>query len=307
MREIEAQVKDIPDYLQFLDSMSWEKIKPEHAILVGAGDSLACTNFIERLTSFSAKSLDPYDLLQNYSIATGKIVYFISVSGRTRSNVEAAKRIKKLAKTTIAVTVNPESPIAKICSGVLPLRFSKDPGLTPGTNSFTASLMACSRIFGMSPRDSNLEETINHAKEWASRRSEISGMIHFVSSGCFYPIGMYGAAKVFEFAGEKADYQLTEEFSHMNLFSMTDDDSVIIIKSDESDSTAGKLNEELVNQGYDSQILDFKSGNNPLEHAISCAIHLQYLALNLAKSKGLKQPAFLQNDRLLGISNKMIY
>ena len=75
-------------------------------------------------------------------------------------------------------------------------------------------------------------------------------MIHFVSTGCLYPIAMYGAAKVFEFTGDRADYQLTEEFSHMNLFSMSDDDCVILMKSDENDLTAGKLNQELGQSGF---------------------------------------------------------
>jgi len=308
VHEIEAQVRDIPDYARFLDSIDWEKTEPKDVIFVGAGDSLACANFAERLSGYRARSLDPYDLSQNNEIARGKIVYLVSVSGKTRANIEAATIIKELAKKTVAITANPESQMAKICSEVLPLRFSKEPGLTPGTNSFTASLLACSRVFGITPTGIDLAEVIEHAKQWGSKGSKIAGMIHFVSSGCLYPIGMYGAAKIFEFIGEKADYQLTEELSHLNLFSMSDDDSVIIIKSSENDSRANKLDEELVNQGYDSQTLEFdKSGLNVLARAISCSIHLQCLALNVAKSKGLKQPAFLRNDRLLGISNKMIY
>ena len=58
----------------------------------------------------------------------------------------------------------------------------------------------------------------------------------------FILLGCTARPKCSSLLATKADYQLTEEFSHMNLFSMTDDDSVIIIKSDESDSTAGKLN-----------------------------------------------------------------
>jgi fructoselysine-6-P-deglycase FrlB-like protein len=305
-QEIEAQVKDVPNYVEFLDSLSWEKIEPEDAILVGAGDSLACANFVERLTGFEARSIDPYDLLRNSGMASGKFVYFVSISGKTKSNIEAAEAVKKLAKKTVAVTSNPESQLAKTCTELLPLKFSKEPGLTPGTNSFTTSLVACSRVFGVYP-NFNLGEVIRRAKQWA-KRSKIAGMVHFVSSGSLYPIAMYAAAKVFEFTGDRADYQLTEEFSHMNLFSMSDDDCVIIIKSDESDLAADKLNQELVNQGFDSQILNFdESDGNMLERAISCSIHLQYLALNFAINKGLKQPAFLQNERLLGISNRMIY
>src|SRR5579862_4431405 len=112
---MEAQARDIPEYLRFLNSRSWERALPEETIFVGAGDSLACAIFAERLTGFLARSIDPYDLLKNPEIAKGKTVYFISVSGKTKTNVEAAIRTRNLSSKNVAITTNPESPLAKEC------------------------------------------------------------------------------------------------------------------------------------------------------------------------------------------------
>ncbi len=308
IQEIEAQLEDLPSYASYLNSISIEKTDPAEALFVGAGDSLACARYIERLMNFKPRSMDPYDLFKAPEISRGKVVHFISVSGRTKSNIEAASSVKGVARDTVAITANPESPLAKICSRILELKFSKASGLTPGTNSFTASLLACYRLFHKLPDVFNLGAFSRHAKDWGESHSENAETVHFLSSGELFPIAMYGAAKVFEFVGGKADYQLTEEFSHLNLFSMNEKDLVVILNDGTKDSTEVKLSEELNRGGFCAQLLSLDEGTSTqLEMAISGAIHMQYFALNMALRKGVNQPAFLENQKLLQLSNRMIY
>jgi fructoselysine-6-P-deglycase FrlB-like protein len=308
LQEIEAQLEDLPDYARYLRASGFGEGDPEKSIIVGAGDSLACAQFIERLLDFGPRSIDPYDLYLNPAISKGKSVYFLSASGRTKSNVESAKAVSGIASDTIAITANLESPLARICSRVLPLKFTKSPGLTPGTTSFTSSLLACYHLFsGKVPQLSKLNKFFAKAKQWTESQSENAETVHIVASDYLYPIAMYGTAKVFEFAGSKSDYQLTEEFSHVNLFSMKEGDLVVIL-SNGKDETAAKLSEELNKRGYCAQLLDLDEGNStPLEIAICASIHMQYFALGMAQRSGLGKPAFLTNQNLLEISNRMIY
>jgi len=306
--EIEAQNTDIPSYISDLNSQVFDEVSQENSVFVGAGDSLCSAMWIERLHNFKPRALDPNDLFRNPVVSQGKVTHFISVSGRTKSNIEAATAVGGIARRKIALTASPQSLLAKCCSKTIQLKFEKSSGLTPGTNSFTASLLACYRIFAKIPEQINLGQMFSHAKKWAQSQSENAVAVHFVASGHLFPIAMYGAAKVFEFTGCKADYQITEEFSHMNLFSLDKRDLILILRGEQNDSNALKLADELQDAGYYAQVLNLtEHASQPLHIAISGAIHMQHFALNMALRMGLAQPAFLENEKLLGISNKMIY
>lgn len=307
IREIEAQERDIPEYISYIKSLHLENLNPREAIFSGAGDSLACSKFVERLMNFEPRAYDPYDVILNSRVAQDKKVYFISVSGRTKANIQAAKLIKRHAKETFAVTANPKSELAKTCSNTIELRFTKVPGLTPGTNSFTISLLACSMLFKNPPKI-DVKLMVERAREWAKSVQVSKGTIHFIGSGSFYALAMYGAAKIYEFAGAASDYQLTEEFSHMNLFATRKQDTVMILSYGKEDEKANTLCTSLTKAGIKSMLLPtLGDSEHVLQRAIFQTICLQYLALKVARNRGVKQPAFLHNKTLLEISDKMIY
>ncbi len=305
--EIEAQQKDLPKYAEYLNSLSLDPIEPAEAILVGAGDSLACAQFVERWKRFQSRSFDPYELSQNPEVAREKKVYFISASGRTKSNIEAAESVRMFASETTAITANPVSPLSKVCSSTLPLKFTKLSGVTPGTNSFTSSLLACARLFGPVPSLINLRELERQAKLQAESHSENAETAYFLASGFLYPIAFYGATKLREIAGERGEYQLTEEFSHMDLLSLKKTDLILLLQSEE-DSRTAQLAKELYNGGYCAELLKLADGlKDPVITAIIFSIYFQYFALSSAIRKGLNEPFFLKDSKLLNISSKMIY
>ncbi|MDH2901415.1 MAG: SIS domain-containing protein [archaeon] len=309
IKEIEAQRTDLPDYVSYFGSQKRKEISA-NPIFCGSGDSLACAQFVERLTEFKTRAIDPYDLNLYPKISAGKTVYFISVSGRTLTNIRAAKIIKKFnPRKTIAVTANPDSALARNCSEVIELKFTKTPSLTPGTNSFTTSLLACSLLFHKAPK-MRVGEMIENAKEWAKESVEsLEGAFHFVGSGAFFALALYGAAKIFEFAGGRATYQLTEQFSHLNLFSLDKEkDSVFILRCKNGEDKTKFLDANLTQAGIRSTLLPIVGKNHsPIELAIWYAVHLQFLALEVALRKGLDRPAFLIDKRILTVSDKMIY
>jgi len=229
----------------------------------------------------------------------------LSVSGKTRANIRAAKAVTGVAEEVIALTANPESELARLSSKVLQLKFTKSPRLTPGTNSFTTSLLAATFVLGKRPKHLDVAKMIAAAS--ISDPVIFSGTIHFVGSGKYYPLAMYGCAKIFEFAGLFADYSLTEEFSHMNLFSVQENDCVVILPESSGENKALDLHENLTRNGVGAFLLPVDEEMDPIEQAISYAAHLQYFALRVAQWKGLNQPSFLEKKKLLEISNKMIY
>ena len=282
-------------------------IEPEETVFCGAGDSLACARFAERLMNFEPRSVDPYDLVLYPRLARGKKVFFISVSGKTNTNISAATALKGQAKETIAITSDPESDLATSCSEVIQLEFEKARDVTPGTNSFTASLLACSMLFKKPPQI-DVSAMLRQARDWASNVPESRASVHFVGSGSFYAIAMYGAAKIYEFAGGLADYQLTEEFSHLNLFSTKKDDLIVILTYGKEDEKATELHENLCKEGIKCEKLPLLSETeHVLQRAIYYSFCLQYLALTVALRRGFNGPAFLHDRKLLGISNRMIY
>ena len=311
INEIEAQEDDLKGYISYIRSLKIESVKPEEAVFCGAGDSFACAKFSERLMNFKPRAFDPYDVILYPEVVRDKKVFFISVSGKTKSNILAAKAAKRRgARETIAITANPESELATCCSDTIELKFTKSEGLTPGTNSFTCSLLACGMLFKNPPRF-DVKEMIANAKAWAAGVSDSPhSAYHFVGSGSFYALGIYGAAKIFEFAGGTADYQLTEEFSHMNLFSLQrgQADKVIILRFGLNDERATSLDAYLNANGIESLLIPIQAEKeHVLGRAVSYSIALQYLALNVARNRGLQRPAFLLDQERLEISNKMIY
>jgi fructoselysine-6-P-deglycase FrlB-like protein len=307
LREIEAQAFDLPDYLQYLDSLSLDPADPNDSLFVGAGDSYAAASFAERLANFGPRSFDPYDLIRNPQAAKDKSVFIISVSGKTRANLEVAEAVRPLAKEVIVITANEESTLAKSSSREVHLKFSKSPGLTPGTNSFTCSLLAMSAILGNRTGKLEVAKMIEQAKGRMHTNLDFPSGVHFVGSGLYYPIAMYGYAKLCEFVGGPAEYQLLEEFSHMNLFSVRDKDLVVILPAGQEDRRSLDLHASLERAGIKSLLLAFEKSNDKISQAIYYSIQLQYLALTLAQLHGLKEPAFLQRKNLLEISDRMIY
>jgi len=60
-----------------------------------------------------------------------------------RTNIEAAKAARGVAKRMTAITSDAQSILAKTCDDLIKLDFRKTGELTPGTVSFTTTLLAC--------------------------------------------------------------------------------------------------------------------------------------------------------------------
>src|SRR6266849_11056396 len=95
---------------------------------------------------------DPFELQLYPQVSKDKTVFITSVSGRTRTNIQLAKRVRGLAKKRVAITVSLESPLAKECDDVIQLRYRSQGIPTSGTASFSAALLAVASLIHRLPK-----------------------------------------------------------------------------------------------------------------------------------------------------------
>jgi len=117
MNSIELMKKEIEHQIYKLKKISvCEKNKNiSEYLFVGLGDSFVSGLIASYESNFNCLCIDPVELIINPTLSKNKIVCFISISGKTKENILAAKKVKKYCKETIAITANPNSDLAKNC------------------------------------------------------------------------------------------------------------------------------------------------------------------------------------------------
>jgi fructoselysine-6-P-deglycase FrlB-like protein len=304
--EISNQAQDLPGFASQLRQEPLPRLKRSSFVFAGSGDSYAAAVFAQELAQGEAVASDPYELLMNLRRTRGKTLVIISVSGRTKTNIELARKAKRVAKETMAVTTNPESPLAKECDQTLQLKYRTTGILTAGTVSFTTSLMVCALLVGSLPRTVHIETALTDDALWATSLKQASeGSFLFTGSGVNYALSLYGAAKINEVLGAKAEAVYPEQLGHAKLFAIDKKRDVIVCISSGRDK-AMKTHEMLRKGGFRSSILAFPEGY-VVNRSLRITINLQRLALSLARRKGIKECAFLTDKNRLNLSSSMIY
>jgi Predicted phosphosugar isomerases len=136
MNSLDAMEIGIRSQLQ--DHVNIRIFKPrKNCLFVGSGDSFAASLAAEYASGFRARCFHPEDILYNPSIVDRRVVYFVSVSGRTKANILAARAAMNRGSRTVAVTASPDSPLAASCDRVIRIKYRKESVSTAGTVSFS--------------------------------------------------------------------------------------------------------------------------------------------------------------------------
>lgn len=308
--EIKYQIDDLPAYSRYLRSLD---TPPEleragsNCVFVGAGDSFAAAKAAEYLSGFRARALDPYDLMLKPTAVEGKHLFVISVSGRTRTNVEAAKVAHGIARRVTAITSDVHGALAEACDDVIELHFRKTGTVTPGTVSFTTTLLACYSRMRELPVIPDLQQVFDSSVKWSDTiELPTRGTVFIVGTGLGYCMAIYGAAKISEVLGSKSQYQATEQFSHMELFSLSEGDFVLLIPASGADVKAAQLEHALTHGGWKVAKTSLNEGDEVV-HSILTSMQLQVLVWRTALRLGLEEFSFKKKEKHLRISDKMIY
>jgi fructoselysine-6-P-deglycase FrlB-like protein len=254
-----------------------------------------------------AFAADPFDLQLYPQVSKNKIVFIISVSGKTRTNIQLTRKVKGLAKKRVAITANPESLLAKECDDLIQLRYRSPGILTSGTASFSASLLAVASLIRRLPKLGSLRVMEKRASEWARRlRVHRRGEFLFVGSGTGYSLAMYAAFKIHEVPGLPAQYQHTEQLGHSQLFSLQEKSDNLLFLSPSSDKKTSEVYRALSKSGFNAHLLK-SDRRDPILGTLQVMFCLQHLVLNLGRKMGLKECAFVTDKKRLALSSRLIY
>ena len=301
MQTIEAYEKDIQKQTELINN--FKKQKPlgknqqKNTIFTGSGDSLASAMLAEAFSEFKVRAMDPLDLAKNKTLAKNNIIYFVSISGNTISNIKVAK----IAKKSIAITSKPKSRLVQACDESIILQFPNSDVFTAGSISFLESALTCISLVKVIkiPKIDIYKRAYSDAK-----KTKTGKRIFFLGNQYTYPVAMYGAAKFYELVGCDAHYERIEQFSHMELFSAKKGDTVIIFEKKNNHNQM--LVKNLRKVGINA-ILPNVSFDDKISQIIYFVIFSQLLSLFEAKRLGKKDCNFVLKKKLRKVSDNMIY
>jgi fructoselysine-6-P-deglycase FrlB-like protein len=302
MNTIDAFENDIKLQSKFLGHFKKQKPLSESqqkkVIFTGSGDSLASAKLAESFSNFKAQSIDPLDLLNNPAVSKNKTIYFVSISGKTISNIKASQ----MTKRSIAITANPQSKLAGSCNSTIVLQSQNSGVFTAGSISFLESALTCISLvcpISISNIDEIFKQAYRDAKKVKpQKRIIILGNMHT------FPIAMYCAAKFFEVLGSDAHFEHIEQFSHMELFSVKKGDTVIILEQKNNHNLhlakiLKKIGLVVIHPNFYSK--------NKISQIIYYTVFSQLLTLFEAKKRNQKTCHFILSKNIRDVSDKMIY
>ncbi len=303
VEELVSEVARQPEELACYARASLPKA-PSGSVFVGAGDSYASALLWFYASRGKCIALDPYTVASDPEVARGVEVIFISVSGRTKSNLLALSRVRRVARKTTAMTAVGRSPLAMGADEVVALPIDYVPR-TPGLLSFSLSAMAVLRMVGATG-SFDFQKIFERAKADSRRLSLAKGTTYFLGNSLAHAAALYASAKVYELLGARAHAEALEEFSHMELFSLRPSDSVNLFSCFDPGGMARRLSLALSREGYRAATVPVR-GRAPLESFFHCVFAAQLWALAEAKRAGLVKPGFLEGAKRLRVSDSMIY
>lgn len=303
LSQLESEVREEPSLLERSKSVSVTPL-PSGSILVGAGDSYAAALCASYLSTTNCVVLDPYELIARPRLARERSVVLISVSGRTRANLAAARAVKGIAGERVGVTSNEDSPLAREVDRPILLPFDYRPR-SPGMASFTLSLAYAARLLSV-----RLGLDFRGAYS-AGRR--ISRRLGFARNGCtfflgnraLYAVSMFGEAKLFEFFGAKAQCQRLEEFSHMELFSLGVRDAVNVYDGFDPLRIGKALTSSLKAAGYEAFLAP--TGRAGVASVFNAVFATQFAVLRWVRETRIRRPYIVGAKEKLMMSDSMIY
>lgn len=301
MNTIEAFEKDVEIQLDFLKSFVPQKPlsvnQQKNSFFTGSGDSLVSAMLAESFSNGLVKSMDPLDLFKNKHLAKSKNIFFVSISGNTLTNVKVAK----IAKNAIAITSKSDSRLAKVSSKIILLTAPNHDVFTAGSISFLESALTCISL--VTPiKIPNVSKLFLKAKHDA-KNSKISKKIYVLGNLYTFPLAMYCAAKFYEIMGYDVHYSRLEQFSHMELFSVSKGDTVIIFEEKNTHNKQLAKNLKKIGIG----VIHPNLPSEKYSQMIYCTFFSQLLALIEAKKKQKRDCHFVTAKKIRNVSNQMIY
>ena len=140
MDSLERLAFDLKDQISGLGRITVKR-ESENVVYIGSGDSYVAGLIAEYFSGHKCKCYSPSDLMFSKIIPDGTY-YFVSASGKTKANIEIAKRATKAGAKTVAITLSPISELAQVCNETILLQTTSSDTST-SYSTFTANVVTC--------------------------------------------------------------------------------------------------------------------------------------------------------------------
>src|SRR6266487_5991427 len=219
MNSIESLKLDFNSQIKQLYNIHNRKLFDD-CIYVGSGDSYVAGLIVEYLTSHKCRCYSPSDLFSSRFIKR-KTYCFISVTGKTKANIEVARRASQEGVKTVAVTLNKKSDLAQICDEIVLPEIKRTDTPTAGFGTFVGNVVTCLQIAGLTiPQKFDI---------WHKKGVELSlnllesmllpnDTIYILGNNIQYALATYASLQMAEFFGSTAVAHKLEEFCHSPIF-----------------------------------------------------------------------------------------
>jgi fructoselysine-6-P-deglycase FrlB-like protein len=306
--------EDVYSQVKYLRGLRLPKpMKIRSGLFVGAGDSYICALLLEYLSKHSVLAYHPSDILRSPEMLLDHEIFFVSASGRTQSNIEAAKIAQRFGLKTTAITARPKSILEGICRKTLnPGYLHNVQSSNTGILDFTATVISCMALIGIKINMNILSRIMSDAREQIHQYGidlpRKFQSILFLGNGTSYPIASYGAFKMHEFFGAKSFGYLLDDYYHSPIFSLKKSDHVFILGQENSqDPISAEFNCRLQKIHPRSYYFQPKVGRSNFEQVIFSIFIIQVLVLRMAENLRIDKPYYLSNKRMLNLSSSLIY
>jgi fructoselysine-6-P-deglycase FrlB-like protein len=302
MHSIESLKLDFDSQIRELTKIDNEKIF-EECIYVGSGDSYVAGLIAEFLTHHKCRCYSPSDL-SNSSFLQDKTYCFISVTGRTKANIEIATRATKSGIKTVAVTLNKNSKLAEVCNKTVPLKITKSYTPTAGFSTFAANVVTCLQLAGIIlPKKFDT---------WYKKGLELSlasiesvklpkATCYILGNNLSYSLALYNSFQMAEFFGCTVIAHKLEEFCHSPIFGVKKSHDIWILGQNEE-----QISLRLQKLGFHLSYFELYN-SDILTQLFESIFFTQNLILLLAKKYGYTELQYVKMKDVLKASSDIIY
>jgi len=244
--EIAAQPAVLRDALPKLRAAVAGLQPPAGRILCGGcGDSLFAAGAMAGAfagTGLDYRSCSAMQLACYETLGPKDLCILLSVSGGTRRTVEAAVRARTAGCRVLAVTVEPESALARAADRVLVLPYRPLSRTTPHSLDYSVSLSALGVIAeqlagradqALDRAPALAEQAVRGQAAAVAQHGHPAPTWYFLGAGPGLATATYAAAKWHEAGGQRAMALELENAAHGANFMVEPDDCVVLLATDE--------------------------------------------------------------------------
>jgi len=302
MNSIESLKLDFNSQIKQLYNIHNEKLFDD-CIYVGSGDSYVAGLIVEYLTSHKCRCYSASDLF-NSGFIKDKTYCFISVTGKTKANIEVARRASQAGVNTVAVTLNKKSKLANICDEVVPLMITRTDTPTAGFGTFVANVVTCLQITGVTiPRKFEIwhKNGVQLSQNLLPSVTTPEQTLYLLGNNTLYAIAFYASLQMAEFFGSTAVAHKMEEFCHSPIFGLKKSHCVWLLGQKEE-----QIRTRLNRLGLRLSYIELYNKDIITQLFVSI-FFVQNLILLLAEKYGYTELQYLMMKDVLRASSDIIY